>query len=164
MTGTRIRCVRFGHDEGRCASAHANEERKHVYPDGIVPVFPRSKWSWLTMKEVMLLQGSQNSSPFGVAKNSSSTLLKRAQLQSRHTQVEAHGVKARTSVEEPTTIISRNNRVYVLDTMTKDRQLALDNSSHVQMSPACLEEDRDCLPGAVPNMLTLNCNRVQRKS
>ena len=39
-TGTGIRCVRFGHGEGRCASAHANEERKHVCPDGIVPVMP----------------------------------------------------------------------------------------------------------------------------
>ena len=32
-----LRCVRLAHDEGRRANAHANEERKRVLPDGIVP-------------------------------------------------------------------------------------------------------------------------------
>ena len=58
-----------------------------------------------------------------IVKNSSSTPLKRAQIQHRHTQVEAHGVKTRTSVEEPTTFSSRDIRVHVLDTMTKERPL-----------------------------------------
>ena len=33
----RLRCARLAHDEGRRANAHANEERKRVLPDGIVP-------------------------------------------------------------------------------------------------------------------------------
>ena len=32
-----LRCARLAHDEGRRANAHANEERKRVLPDGIVP-------------------------------------------------------------------------------------------------------------------------------
>ena len=78
------------------------------FRDGIVPSDAHLQMELVVNETSGVVVGSQNSSPSGVSKNSSSTPLKRAQLQHRHAQVKAHGVKARTSVVEPTTSLRDN--------------------------------------------------------